>query len=352
MKVTRVGVRRERAPLTAGAGDARRRYQRREPLVVVLADGEGHLGFGELAPLPGLSRETLDEAEASLMSLPGSWDVDAVGPAPEGFAGPWFELPLMPSLRFALETALFDLLARRAGQSFEYVLGGAARERQPTAHLVTALEGLEALAPIAGDAVKVKLGRAGAEREELAALRRFRTRVGPEVELRLDANEAWSKELWLKLAPRLAELSPAWVEDPVPVADWAELPKSPVCLAIDAPLHAATPELAARLLERADVTAVVLKPTLLGGLQSARALADAAAQLGRAVVYSHAYEGPLGFSAIAAASLCHPAASGAAGLGPHAGLVEARHLIERLQGTELVPGTTPGLGRAFDGRWA
>jgi L-alanine-DL-glutamate epimerase-like enolase superfamily enzyme len=93
---------------------------------------------------------------------------------------------------------------------------------------------------------------------------------------------------------------------------------------------------------------LVLKPTLLGGLAAARRLSSAAAGRGLPVVYSHCYEGPIAFSAIVAASLVDPAATVAAGLGPHAGLGPDWPKIERIDGSMLRVGRRLGLGLEED----
>lgn len=344
MKVARVGARRQRVELPPGAPLARRPHGAREALWLLLSDEDGHRGLGEAAPLPGLSREDLEAVERAWAGLPARFETPEV--AEPGRVPPaWAERhDLPPSLRFAIETALLDLAARRAGRSFEALLGGPARSTQRTARLVTELGELDELQLEEGEAVKLKIGRPGAELEELAALRRFRTAAGAAVELRLDANEGFAPEVWRALAPALAELRPAWVEDPVPAAAWVELPASPVPLAIDAPLSREAPRVVERLLARSDVRAAILKPSLLGGLGAARGLAEVQARAGRAVVYSHLYEGRVGYSALAAASLSDPAATVAAGLGPHPGLGPRGDELERRRGRTLVPGAGPGLG--------
>jgi O-succinylbenzoate synthase len=344
MKILRDGSWRSCVEFPRGTKDALRDHRRRESLIICLRDQDGRRGLGEAAPLLNLSRESLDEVEGILGALPESWTVGDLSSLASVSDCEVLRGELPPSLRFALETALLDLGARRAGQAFEYALGGPAKERQSTARLVTepaALDGIE-LEP--GEAVKVKVGCAGARTEELAALRRFRARLGATVEIRLDVNGAWSPVEWAASRSELEALALAWVEDPVDPRSWIELPETNVPLALDAPLVDAPPKLLARLLQRADVAAVVLKPTLLGGLARARAMAKHAEQLGLEVVYSHAYEGPVGYSAIAAASLADAGARPAAGLGPHPGLGRFRETLERLRGQVLVPGARAGLG--------
>src|SRR5690606_36927837 len=78
------------------------------------------------APLPGFSRETLDEATAHLEPLTG-WAADRE-PSPD-----WLDpdgeihreidaLGLAPSARFGLDLALFDLAAQTAGRTLAHAL--------------------------------------------------------------------------------------------------------------------------------------------------------------------------------------------------------------------------------------
>ena len=347
MKIRRGGSWRSSLELAPGAGDALRSFSRRESLILELRDEQGRRGLGEAAPLSGLSRETLEEVEADLTALPESWTFEEVEASHSLALCEVWRTQRLPSLRFALETALLDLQAKRLGVPFEAVLGGQTKARQSTARLVTQIAELEGLEVPAGTALKVKVGRPGEVGRELRALSRARASYPAPQELRLDANGAWSLDDWTAIGPELAALEPVWVEDPVAPRLWLELPRSPVPLAVDAPLGLSSPELVDRLLAREDTTAVILKPTLLGGLAAARRMARRAATLGLRVVYSHCYEGPVGFSAIAAASLTDENATVAAGLGPHPGLHAHRFELERVLENALVRGIRPGLG--FDG---
>ncbi len=93
----------------------------REGLLVELASDGGAVGWGEAAPLPGFSRENLDEAAEQLRDLAtrviGSGvTVDAL--RPEGsFAGELDLLATSPSTRFGLELALWNLYAAHQGKA-------------------------------------------------------------------------------------------------------------------------------------------------------------------------------------------------------------------------------------------
>jgi L-alanine-DL-glutamate epimerase-like enolase superfamily enzyme len=112
--------------------------------------------------------------------------------------------------------------------------------------------------------------------------------------------------------------------------------------ALDESLVGARPNLAD--LRAQGVTALVLKPTVLGGLSPCFKLASAAAEAGLTSVVSHTLEGPL--AAMGLAVLAHALGAGrpADGLAPHPGLSGVRPPCFHLSTDCLVAWRTPGLG--------
>jgi len=115
-----------------------------------------------------------------------------------------------------IDIALWDLAARRAGLALWRLLGGASPE------IAVYASGLNPDAPerLAAErraegytAFKLKVGFG--EERDLANLRALRSELGAEAALMVDANQAWSLEEASRMAPRLAELAPRWLEEPL-----------------------------------------------------------------------------------------------------------------------------------------
>jgi D-galactarolactone cycloisomerase len=136
-----------------------------------------------------------------------------------------------------IDIALWDLAARRAGKPLWRLLGGSdpvvkvyASGLNPDApELLAARRRKEGYT-----AFKLKVGF-GAERD-LANLRAMRSTLGDEVAMMVDANQAWSLEEALRMAPRLADFGLQWLEEPLRADSlfgaWAALAgASPVPLA-------------------------------------------------------------------------------------------------------------------------
>ena len=166
---------------------------------------------------------------------------------------------------------------------------------------------------------KVKIGREGRASDEAALLEHLRS-LGRDVVIRADANGHLADvEV---LAPALARARVEYVEDPRASLDslarWVGVPA-----ALDAPM-AADPSRALAEARNHGADVVVLKPTLLGGLDETLRLAARARSRGLKVVLSHTLEGPVGLAALAHVALAASASShralwGAQGLAPWEG---------------------------------
>ncbi len=309
---------------------ARGVFTARSIVLLELRDQAGRVGYGEAAPWPGFGTETAEEAGALLDAAaallcdlelqPGHWtpDLSAL-------------LQHAPAARAAVQGALWDLAARRAGAPLAMQLAACAgsnpdevlRHVAVSALLVAvepdALREEAARAAAAGHrAVKLKLGIAPLA-ADVARVRAAREGLGDRVRLRGDANGAWSTSQALAALEALAEFDLDYVEQPLHADDIDGLAAlrrhAPVRIAADESV--ATEQGALRLLERAAADVVVLKPATLGGPARALELAAQARRSGVEVVFTHTFE-----SAIGARHVLHCAAAWADPTGIH-GLVTA-----------------------------
>jgi L-alanine-DL-glutamate epimerase-like enolase superfamily enzyme len=239
------------------------RGTKREANVVIarLSDGS-RAGRGECVPYARYG-ETVESVLAAIAATP------ADGLDRETLAG---RLPA-GAARNALDCALWDYQAKRAGQSAASLAGIAALKPLSTAFTIS-LDDAGAMAAKAARVrhlplLKLKLGGDGdAER-----LRQVRAAC-PATRLIADANESWSADLLAPLMAAAAETNVELIEQPLPADADAALAaiarRVPVCA--DESLHTRA-ELEA-LVGRYD--AVNIKLDKAGGLTEAFALAAAA----------------------------------------------------------------------------
>jgi o-succinylbenzoate synthase len=323
-------------PMASAAG----RWSERRSLLIVVEDDLGNFGLGEAAPLPGFSSDTLDQARAALRALRG------IVPAARDYPAP-------PSARAAIEGARLDLQSRTIGRpawAVQQAVEWTSLVRPPSALPLSAwLPEAREQALAAADAAigrgvrcfKVKLVR-GSD-AGVALLRELRARYGSQIALRADANASFTRAELDGLLPTLRELELEWFEEPTsePLEGGLGVP-----IALDESLCArgAGPFAADKAL---GVTALVLKPTALGGLSRAIDVSHAATSAGLACVASHALEGPVGYMTAATLAL-RLGTRFAHGLGPHPGLGGFRPPALHPARDELVAWNAPGLGLTLE----
>jgi o-succinylbenzoate synthase len=354
---------------------ARERLAVRHGWLVRVRDGDGREGVGEAAPIAGFGMETLAEAQATLARWAARLP-DPFPPLPSGAPGspPVPFAPLralldpqgrMPAACHGLESALADLAAQQAGLPLHAWLLAAlgVPERQPLVPDTLAVNAtLGALAPeeaarsaaaLAAQGfgtlkVKVGVGGAAADAERVRAVRR----AAPQVNLRVDANGAWSEAEAADWLERQAELGLEYAEQPLPRDDLAGMARlaasCPVRIAADEALLSA--EDARRVLAAHAAQVLVLKPMALGGPLAALHVARMALAAGATVVLTSCLEGVFGRTAALHVAAAAQALAGAQAL-PAAGLATGTLLREDLLpspplavGGRLHVPREPGLG--------
>lgn len=221
-----------RIPFVEAFAHAAKDRSTSDAVVVKVVAEDGTVGYGEGLPRPYVTGETTEGMIAHL--------ADALWPAVAGRElAPWSPdlpaawLPDLPApgvaaphaARAALELAMLDATLRGAGQAVVDLVPFA-RRQVTYSGVVTASDPAKA-AKIARQmklvgltAYKVKIGT-GDDAARLAAVREV---VGPEAEIRADANGAWATpEVAAAALAALAPYGLAVCEQPLPRGDAAEL---------------------------------------------------------------------------------------------------------------------------------
>lgn len=289
----------------------------RQGVLLKIEAESGEIGWGDCAPLPGFSRETLGEATATLRALADSLAehsldprlfIDPTGPVARALdaASP------APSVRYALDLALFSLGADVHGRSLAQALHPDPAVALPMCGLLqgdreSVLADARRMAAASYRAVKVKVGRGDLD-DEIKLVRDVRKALGAGPELRLDANRAWTVEEATAFAEGIRGSGLTYIEEPL--QDPTGLPAlwmdTGLPIALDETLQ--VPE--GQAFVRGWVAAVVIKPSLVGGIGRTLQLASLARSVGARPVISSAYESGIGLRglvALAAATGAEPA---------------------------------------------
>jgi len=224
-------------------------------------------GIGECGPLPGLSlddRPDFEEKLASICAQPDAW----IGK----------ELADFPSIQCGLEMALMDLKKRGSKILFDtpFTSAGAPinmngliwmgepefMEKQIREKLATGFTCL-----------KMKIGAIDFERE-YHILQKIRAQFSAkEIELRVDANGAFSPAEAPEKLERLALLDLHSIEQPIRAGQWTEMAQlcrnTPLPIALDEELIPVSQvEEKAQMLDAIQPQYIISKPSLLGGFKA------------------------------------------------------------------------------------
>ena len=222
-------------------------------------------GYGEAAYFKGLSPEDEKEIIASFKTAKG-----ILNNVPQ-------DTPELPScVRFGLEQAIRDLKGGGKGIYFhspfisggsEIIINGLVWMGNYERMLERAIEKAEG----GFRCIKFKIGAVNWE-DELALLKYVRKNYGNDIQIRVDANGAFSFDECMKKLEQLSEYSVHSIEQPIARGHWEEMAEicrnSPLPIALDEELIGITGDSMKQLLERIKPHYIVLKPALCGGLEN------------------------------------------------------------------------------------
>ena len=311
----KLSIQKYRLDFTFRAGTSRGVMTSKDSWFLKLADEQhpDYFGLGECGPLPGLSPDLAGDLPAQIEQLTTRLDLV------DEFTGDDVRQlipPQYPALRFALETALLDLKNGGKRMLFDNAFSRSSGEI-PINGLVWMGEKPQMLQRIKNKiedgftCIKIKIGAIDFG-EELSLLRYIRKEFGPEeITIRLDANGAFSQSEALEFLKRLSEYHIHSIEQPIAQGDWeamAALCDDPIIpIALDEELIGIHEnDEMDRLLETIKPQYIILKPTLVGGLQKSASWISKAKERNIGWWVTSALESNIGLNAIAQFTANYP----------------------------------------------
>ncbi|WP_162063158.1 o-succinylbenzoate synthase [Vibrio taketomensis] len=270
-------------PMDSGVILRDNRLKEREGFVVELGE-DGRLGRGEIAPLPGFSTETLDEAYTQLIEQLAMWQRGAEIDYSE----------LCPSVAFGLSMALLEM---EDGLPIQGIYRSAPLCSGDPDELLPKLMAMEGK-----KVAKIKVGLYEPIRDGMVA-NLFLESI-PDLNLRLDANRAWTKEKALKFA---SYITPSFRQRIEFIEEPCQLPGDSFSFAIGTGIAIAWDETLQHAVRKPDfqlddfngVKTIIIKPTLIGSVQLCIDLITRAKALGIKAVISSSIESSLGLTQLA-----------------------------------------------------
>ena len=271
-----------------------------KPSSFLILEKDGFTGIGECSVIPDLSIDPVDPYPDKLKELCMLLN--------EGYDPRMIDLDDFPSIAFGLETALLDLAAKGSKKLFpsSFTEG---KTGIPINGLVWMgdrdfMEKQIKEKIAAGyRCIKLKIGANDFE-TELDILASIRKQFSPsDMEIRLDANGAFSPKDALVKLNKLAVFNIHSIEQPIRQHQYEAMAdicsKSPIPVVLDEELIGVKPQDKNALLQKLKPAYIILKPSLIGGLNQSEDWISLAEKHRIGWWVTSALEGNIGLNAIA-----------------------------------------------------
>lgn len=256
------------------------------------------IGIGECSYLPNLNPEKLETYEEKIAEVCNRINEKEY----------WLDKGLMefPSIYFGLETALLDL--EKKGSKILFDSPFSILEKSiPINGLIwmgsfeNMMQQVDEKISLGFRCIKLKIGAIDFEKE-LHILKSIRER-STDIEIRVDANGAFSPEEVLDKLKKLAQYRLHSIEQPIKQGQFTEMEKlckeSPLPIALDEELIGKfTKEMKAKTLDSINPPYIILKPSLIGGIKGSQEWIDLAKERGIKWWITSALESNIGLNAI------------------------------------------------------
>ena len=226
---------------------------------------ENFSGWGEAAPLPCFSMETLKEVYYTLEGFHQAIDRESLT-IEELFSLIEVHTNTNPSACFAIETALYDLLSQKAGQSIAIYLN-------PNAHTKIAVNGITGI-HIPGDGFKVMKVKVGFRNlfDEIENLDMLTKSYGKNILFRLDANGAFDLPQAIRFCKEMEAFNIDYIEQPLPAEELVDLAElsyhTNIPIAVDESLTDYNS--AEKIIEEQAANVFIIKPMVTGGFKESK----------------------------------------------------------------------------------
>jgi len=279
----------------------------REGLILKIFDEKKIIGFGEISPLPGLHKETYKQTLVQIRKiLPKLLNIEI----PLNFISSDNDMDILlkkfelyPSVQFGLESAFISLHAGETNISiFDFFNASSNKSIEINALLSGShdqiLKKTKQYLKDGFTVFKLKVGRKKIE-DEIDLVNRINDIIVGKAQLRLDANQAWNLKDTLHFFQNIDKTNLEYIEEPL--KNFGELPSllshSSIPIAFDENVLNIykMPEL-----YLSKIKAIIIKPTVIGGIQKSLKLIRFADQNGITSVISDTFQTGIGLSTLIA----------------------------------------------------
>jgi o-succinylbenzoate synthase len=304
MKITNIRTTTFKAPLKNPFITSLRRVDALEDLVVLIECDDGSVGYGEGAPTPVITGETMGSMVAA---------IEYIKPFILGLEIEDFDTILNnihtrilknTTAKSALEIALYDLKSKAAKQPLFKMLGGT--QTRFSTDITISMANVDKMISdslnavrLGYDSLKIKIG--DDPKKDVERVVAIHHALGENIKLRLDANQGWTAQACVALLHDLEKqgIIAEFIEQPVPADDIEGLKyiKERVQTPLLADESIFSVKDARRLLEMQAIDYVNIKLAKTAGISQALELAELSKEFGVKCMIGCMLEGPISVAA-------------------------------------------------------
>jgi o-succinylbenzoate synthase len=243
-------------------------FSTRKGIIMVFSDGKVE-AYGEVAPLPGFSDESLSQVEAVLKMNRDHLDRSIQSGQARQVLKVLDQVHQFPSLAFGIDTLLHDYESKKTNKPLvEYLFGDDFHdiECNGTISISSEKKTFESAAEFVEKGFKTLKLKVGTDFEkELRILTSLRKKF-PAIAIRIDANQAWSESEAEHNLNQLEPLKIEYCEQPVSSNDIRSLIriKDKVSIPIAADESLRNKDMITEVCEQQAADFLILKPNLIG----------------------------------------------------------------------------------------
>ena len=271
----------------------------RQGIIIQLITDQGDNVYSEVSPFPHLHQETLAEARRYLIDMKSRLKGIKIPSSQALFSFFGKDEINQPSVRFGVESAILIALLQSGADVFSEPFSARHLSAVPVNALVSAagednLQELETVLKAGYQAIKVKVGR-GKPDQEIGFVHEVASLIQDRATLRLDANRSWELATAIDFCQALNDLPVEYIEEPLQNPRLLPLlyKKTGIPLALDESLSENTP---LNFTTAEWISALVIKPTVLGSLRCTLDWLRLARQKGVKAVISDTFQSGVGLS--------------------------------------------------------
>ena len=277
----------------------------REGLIIHLQSDQGKESFGEVAPLPGFSQETLSEALDQVQLLKTKLIGTAIPEQLTKFNGKfdlWLNpFDLKPSVRFGTESAVLHLLAAERQVPLYKLIPNTVQHKIRISGLLSGTQAQivnQSKQLIDRGFTELKLKVGGDVEEDVQKVKALNDTTYGKVLVHLDANQMWNFDQALTFGKAIGPAAASYIEEPF--KDTSRIPEffdqTMIPVALDESLQHLSLDDVRSI---SGVETVVLKPTVIGGIEKILQMLTQAKDFALDTVISSSFESSLGISTLA-----------------------------------------------------